>query len=217
MMKKGLELEVSTSDSYGDEIVLCVPAKDLYNAVGSWRGLRKDSPEIWRLLARKSIFRPRSGLESDFDYKQLVSYTMFVAGRRMFIMKRLGTQGEKRLHGLLSIGVGGHMNPVPEVPWPSRRRIADLKTIVGLNTTREIREEVSLAGNPTIDMLGFLNDDDNAVGRVHLGIVSLVRLGSPLLAVRENDKMLGTWVELSKLHLQGKFESWSSLVLNTIA
>ncbi len=208
---------MTLENSSSDELVLCVPAEELYAGVGKWRGLRKDSPEIWRPLARKSIFRPRSQLESDPRYKQLISYTMFVADKRIFVMKRLDTQGEKRLHGLLSIGVGGHMNPVPNMPWPSRRRISDLKTIVGLNTVREIREEVSLAGNPSVGILGFLNDDENEVGQVHLGVVSIVRLPSPLLAVRENDKMQGAWVELSKIHLLGEFETWSWLVLNSIA
>jgi predicted NUDIX family phosphoesterase len=199
-----------------DEQVLSVPTKDLYNAVGEWRGLRKDSPDIWRLLAKKSSFRPRAVLESNPAMKQLISYTLFVSDRRVFVMKRLGSQGESRLHGLLSIGVGGHMNPAKEIPWPGRRRIADLKALTVLNTQREIKEEVSFAGNPPISMLGFLNDDKNAVGQVHLGLVTVVHLPAPILAVRETDKMLGAWVEMSKLSLLGKFESWSSLVLEGI-
>ena len=128
-------------------------------------------------------------------------------------MKRLYSQGEERLHGLLSVGVGGHMNPVQEVPWPGRRRIGDLKNLVTLNTLREIKEEVILAGTPALRIVGFLNDDANEVGKVHLGVVSVVHLPSPILAVRETDKMMGTWVELLKLGSLGAFESWSSLVL----
>ena len=52
--------------------------------------------------------------------------------------------------------------------------------------------------------------------KIHLGVVFGCRLPSPLLAVKEKDKMLGAWVELSKLHLLGKFESRSSLLLNTL-
>ncbi|HHY11238.1 MAG TPA: hypothetical protein GX529_01275 [Firmicutes bacterium] len=128
-------------------------------------------------------------------------------------MKRLNAQGEKRLRGLLSVGVGGHMNPVEGIPWPGKRRVADVKNLVGLNTVREIKEEVALAGNPPLRIVGFLNDDENEVGRVHLGVVSVVHLPSPLLAVRETDKMIGTWVELLDLGGLGAFETWSSLVL----
>ncbi len=199
-----------------DEPVLCVPTRDLYEAAGQWRGLRKDSPEMWRVLARKSAFRPRSRVEDDPSLKQLVSYTIFLSDKRIFVMKRLNAQSEARLRGLLSIGVGGHMNPVPEIQWPGRRRISDIKSIAGMNTAREIREEVSVAGNPTIAILGFLNDDQNPVGKVHLGIVSVVHLPSPLLAVRETDKMMGAWVEMGNMKALGRFEPWSTLILTGI-
>ncbi len=209
-------MTVKDLEHLGQEMVLCVPTSDLYAAIGTWRGLRKEASLLWRPIARKSTFRPRSEVEDDPSYKQLISYTLFVAEKRIFVMKRLSTQGEGRLHGLLSIGVGGHMNPVPDIPWPDRRRISDLKHILLANTFREIREEVAIAGNPPVGILGLLNDDLDDVGKVHLGVVSVVRLPSPLLAVKEKDKMLGAWVELSKLHLLGKFESWSSLLLNTL-
>lgn len=190
-----------------------MPTKDLYDKVGQWRGLRKDSPDIWRILARKSTFRLRSAAEDDPGFKQLVSYTLFLSDKRIFVMKRLKAQSESRLHGLLSVGVGGHMNPVPKIQWPGRRRISDLKSIAGLNTVREIREEVCVAGNPAIAILGFLNDDHNEVGKVHLGIVSVVNLPSPLLAVKETDKMMGAWIPLKDMKAAGRFESWSTLIL----
>lgn len=199
-----------------NESVLSIPTAELYAAIGEWRGLCKDTPDIWRILAKRTAFRPRPQLEADPSIKQLISYTLFVSGRRIFVMKRLGAQGESRLHGLLSIGVGGHMNPDRDIPWPGRRRISDLKALVMANTRREVKEEVRVAGSPSISVLGFLNDDKNPVGQVHLGVVSAVQLPSPILAVRETDKMLGTWMEMSKLGLMGKFESWSSLVLESI-
>ena len=197
-----------------DELVLSIPTADLYGSVGQWRGLRKETSEIWRVLARKATFEPRPGLEDDPSWKQLVSYTMFVSERRVFVMRRLEGQSEARLRGLLSIGVGGHMNPAFSVDWPGKRRISDLKALVAANTARETREEVSLAGNPAFSILGFLNDDVNPVGLVHLGVVSVVSLRSPLLAVRETGKMTGAWVETGKLRLLGEFETWSSLVLD---
>lgn len=197
-----------------NELVLTVTASDLYASVGEWRGLRKETPEIWRVLAKKASFRPRPDLEGDPTFKQMISYTMFISEKRIFVMKRLQAQSEARLRGLLSIGVGGHMNPAHPVEWPGKRRIGDLKALIAANTAREIKEEVSLAGNPQFTILGFLNDDKNPVGKVHLGVVSVVTLQSPILAVRETDKMTGAWIELDKLRLLGEFESWSSLVLD---
>lgn len=204
---------MSAADVYSDEQVLCVPTKVLYSGLGRWRGLVEPSSELWRIIAKNSLVRPRSELEHDPAFKQLISYTLFLSGRRIFVMKRLNTQGEERLRGLLSVGVGGHMNPVQEVAWPGRRRVADLKHLVTLNTMREIKEEVVIAGTPGLRIVGFLNDDENGVGQVHLGVVSVVHLTSPLLAVRETDKMMGKWVELLELGNLGTFETWSSLVL----
>jgi predicted NUDIX family phosphoesterase len=208
---------VAAANVIPDEQVLCVPTRALYSEVGRWRGLTEPTSEIWRAIARNSLFKPRAQLEYDPSYKQLVSYTLFISGRRIFVMQRLEAQGEERLRGLLSVGVGGHMNPVQDIPWPGRRRIADLKNLVTVNTIREIKEEVILAGAPPLRIVGFLNDDDNEVGKVHLGVVSVVRLTSPLLAVRETDKMLGRWAELLELGQLGTgtltFETWSSLVL----
>ncbi|HHW18255.1 MAG TPA: DNA mismatch repair protein MutT [Firmicutes bacterium] len=204
---------MAVPDAYPQESVLCVPTQDLYAKVGKWRGLRKPTSDIWQVIAKKSCFKPRATVETDPAYKQLISYTMFLSDKRIFVMKRLGGQGEKRLRGLLSVGVGGHMNPVKDIQWPGKRRLGDLKSLIGMNTVREIREEVALAGNPPVGVVGFLNDDENEVGRVHLGVVSVVHLPSPLLAVRENDKMMGAWVEFDKLHVLGQFETWSSLVL----
>ena len=197
-----------------DELVLSVPTADLYSSVGRWRGLRKETPEVWRVLARRAAFRQRPDLEGDPSMKQLISYTIFVSEKRIFVMKRLNGQSEARLRGLLSVGVGGHMIPVPSIVWPGKRRIGDVKALVAANTTREIKEEVSFAGSSASSVLGFLNDDRNPVGQVHLGVVSVVNLPSPLLAVRETDKMMGAWVEIGKLRLLGEFETWSSLVLD---
>ncbi len=202
--------------TFPQEQVLSIPTQDLYSAVGEWRGLRKETPEIWQVLAAKSSFRPRPELENDYTAKQLISYTLFVSDNRVFVMKRLQTQSESRLRGLLSIGVGGHMNPAEGISWPGHRRLSDLKALVSANTIREIKEEVSMAKSPNFSILGFLNDDQNPVGQVHMGVVSVVALPSPLLAVRETDKMMGAWVELNKLKLLGEFETWSSLVLESL-
>lgn len=197
-----------------DELVLTVPVEELYSRVGPWRGIRKPANQIWQVIAKKASFKKRSLVESDPRFKQLISYTLFVSGDLIFLMQRFSSQSEQRLTGKLSVGVGGHMNPVPGVPWPGRRRLTDIRAIVSLNTIREIKEEVVLAGNPQLGLMGFLNDDENEVGKVHLGVVSVVNMPKPILAVRETDKMSGTWVDLAEASKALNLESWSDLVLN---
>lgn len=207
---------MSLANKYPDEEVLCVPTKHLYYELGRWRGLKMPTPDVWQTVAKHSIFKPREVVESDSCFKQLISYTFFLSQNKIFVMKRLSTQSEDRLHDLLSVGVGGHVNPVDDISWPNKRSVADVKAIVGLNTIREIREEVIFAGNPSLSVIGFINDDGNDVGKVHLGVVSVVQLNSPILAVKESDKMLGGWVDLTKIGNLDSFESWSSLILEKV-
>lgn len=204
------------TEPFAEELVLAVDAQAIFGTIGKFRGLRRETPEVWKVLAARSGFYRRSMLENDPAYKQLISYTVFVSKGQIFVMKRLEGQAESRLRGLLSVGVGGHMNPVPETGWPGKRAVYRFKALVHANILREIREEVILPWTPSLTFLGFLNDDETEVGRVHLGVVCLATLAQPLLAIRESDKMIGTWVPMSKLHDLGRFESWSSLLLSAI-
>jgi len=204
------------AEPFPDELVLAVDTQCLFDAIGKFRGLRRESPELWRVLASRAGFYRRSALENDPAYKQLISYTVFVSRGQIFVMKRSDAQAESRLRGLLSVGVGGHMNPVPETGWPGKRAIYRFKALINANVLREIREEVIVPSVPQVVFLGFLNDDETEVGRVHLGIACLATLSQPLLAIRETDKMLGAWVPVSKLQDLGKFESWSALLLSAI-
>lgn len=204
------------TEPFPEELVLAVDAQAVFGTIGKFRGLRRESPEVWKMLASRAGFYRRSMLENDPAYKQLISYTVFVSKGQIFVMKRLKAQAESRLRGHLSVGVGGHMNPVPETGWPGKRAIYRFKALVHANILREMREEVIIPWTPHLTFLGFLNDDETEVGRVHLGIVCLATLAQPLLAIRETDKMLGAWVPMSKLQDLGRFESWSSLLLSTI-
>ncbi|HHY35222.1 MAG TPA: hypothetical protein GX510_06280 [Firmicutes bacterium] len=205
-----------STEPFAEELILAVDAQAVFETIGKFRGLRKETPEVWKALASRSGFYRRSMLENDPAYKQLISYTVFVSKGHIFVMKRLKAQAESRLRGLLSVGVGGHMNPVPETGWPGKRAIYRFKALVHANILREIREEVIMPWTPPLTFLGFLNDDETEVGRVHLGVVCLATLAQPLLAIRESDKMVGAWVPVNQLHDLGRFESWSSLLLSAI-
>src|SRR5690625_3310176 len=49
----------------------------------------------------------RGDMEEDPGYKQLISYCIITNEDETLVYKRLDGGGEARLHGLLSIGVGG--------------------------------------------------------------------------------------------------------------
>ena len=104
----------------------------------------------------------RGDMEEDPAYKQLISYCIITNDDETLVYKRLEGGGESRLHGLLSIGVGGHMNDVAEED--------DIEGKLRINAARELSEEVGLAEDDVKNIeIHAINDDDNEVGKVHIG------------------------------------------------
>lgn len=156
-------------------------------------------------------FEPRTEAEQNPDWKQLIPYCVVLRGdAEVFCVERLPAQGETRLHGRLSIGIGGHVEPID----------APIVGILGRATARELSEELHLppAGPP--EMIGLLNDDSNAVGAVHVGLVHVLGLPADLrresVAVREISKMRGGFRGLAGprplWHDLDLLESWSALL-----
>ncbi|MEG1686418.1 MAG: hypothetical protein RR276_00900, partial [Angelakisella sp.] len=56
-------------------------------------------------------FIPRPEAENDPTRKQIIPYVVLCRGSEVFATRRLNKGGEARLHGLLSLGIGGHINP----------------------------------------------------------------------------------------------------------
>jgi len=158
------------------------------------------------------FFVERDHAERNPDLKQVIPYTLVTTGGRVLLMRRLPQGGETRLHGKLSIGVGGHINPEDV-------ESTGLSDPIGAGTRREIEEELDVRGSYDIQALGFLNDDSNPVGAVHLGWVQLADVQGSV-AIREEDVLEGELVptgELSRRLREGAdFETWSSLLIDRI-
>ena len=125
-------------------------------------------------------------------------------------MRRLAKGGEERLHDKLSIGVGGHLNP-PDA--------ADRAAILSQGARRELAEELVLEARDLagpIEALGLINDDANAVGAVHVGLVLRLCVQGPV-AVRERSVLEGRFAstaELQRMAAQGAhFETWTLKLL----
>ncbi len=159
------------------------------------------------VIREHGFFVERDYAEHTPLLKQVIPYTLLVSEGRLLLMRRLARGGERRLHGKLSIGVGGHINPedVRE----------GVRAIEG-GTRREIEEEIDVRGSYELRMAGFLNDDSNPVGAVHVGIVQIADVRGSI-AIREQDVLDGRLVlaeELKTLHARGEdFETWSSILI----
>ena len=153
------------------------------------------------------VERPRAEVEP--AWKQVIPYTALVRGDDVFLVRRLSQGGEVRLHDKLSIGIGGHINPV-DLPQDGARNP------IAAATQRELEEELEIEGTWTSTPLGILNDDTNPVGAVHVGFVQVVHLTGDA-SVRETDQLEGDWTSLEELvrlaESDTNFETWSSLLL----
>jgi predicted NUDIX family phosphoesterase len=114
-------------------------------------------------------------------------------------MKQTRAGADARLHDLYSIGVGGHVNP------------EDGDALGGLR--REWAEELDAGFTPEFRPLGLLNDDDTAVGAVHLGLVFSADAEGRPVNVRETHKLSGQFATPDALAaVTDRMETWSSLL-----
>lgn len=164
---------------------------------------------IVRDILSFGIFKPRYILEEDSSYKQIIPYAVICCNDEVYLFHRTKKQTEVRLHNLFSLGVGGHMNPFGVNLDVSYMRH---------ELEREMNEEVIVNSDCSIESIvpvGFINDDTNEVGKVHLGILYNLNISNKLIEINEKDKMTGLWVRKSELKdYYAQMESWSKLYVD---
>jgi predicted NUDIX family phosphoesterase len=190
----------------GVEQVLVIPT-ELFHEVGHFQGVCGEvGPYLERLFDPAQIsYRPRDEMEQDPRFKQLIPYCLFRHGDHLFQYTRGKLQGEGRLRGKKSVGVGGHICSEDQAGGQSVYREA---------LERELAEEVRIETGFRERLVGLLNDDLTEVGRVHLGIVHLFEVEEPKVWAREESMLDAGFVPIEALlrELDG-FETWSQLVL----
>ncbi|RYL90295.1 hypothetical protein ABNN70_09185 [Sporolactobacillus sp. Y61] len=169
--------------------------------------------EMEHNMARHYQVMRRGDAEENPEYKQPIPYAVLHRGNHFFTYTRLGGGGEKRLHGRLSVGVGGHMNQAAGAD--------DFHQVLNVNLRREIDEELNITGVNRLDLrtIGLINDDATEVGRVHIGVLISIELpDSATVSVREKDKLAGAWMTLDELTAKKeKMESWSVFAVDVLS
>jgi len=190
------------------EDVLIVPRVELFRP-GAVHGFAPDRVEAFlEVIAHHSVFRPRALVENDPSLKQIIPYLMVRCQDQLFLFQRLGTGGEARLHGKYSIGVGGHIN---------RSDVDGAADVVAEGLRRELEEELVLEGPWSARLVGVLNDDSNAVGQVHFGLVHVVKVVRPTVKVRESKTLTGSLADPGEIRaLRDRMETWSQLILDAV-
>jgi predicted NUDIX family phosphoesterase len=200
---------------YAGEEVLVV-TRSLLEELATFQGMRVEGVDdiVSVLLSEKNhFFLDRGAAEEDPGHKQLIPYCIFKCGDRVLHYTRGKAGGENRLHAKISVGVGGHINPVDM--GEGRQGAAAYYAAV----QREIDEELEIGGDYEMRIVGLLNDDSNPVGQVHLGVVHLVELESDEVSSREDALTDLSWATIDELKggLFERLETWSQLCVEHLA
>jgi predicted NUDIX family phosphoesterase len=192
-----------------DERVLVIPT-DRFGAAGYFHGFRAADESFRAAILDPAAcsFRPRSEVETDPSFKQLIPYIVLKHGTSLFHYRRGAAGTEKRLAAKLSIGVGGHI---------SEADAAGEGDLYRNGMHRELDEEIAIGCRYSERLLGFINDDRTPVGSVHLGVVHLLELSEPLVAPREEAIAEAGFAPLAELACRSAdFETWSQFVLQEL-
>lgn len=183
-----------------------------YEAVGAFHGVRRNPQDYLAAFLRPGVARymDRDMAEEDPQFKQIITYAIFRHQGRILAYARTPKGGESRLHHKMSLGIGGHINPIDGLTDSLETYLAGME--------REIREEIRFSGTATQKIYAIINDDTNDVGSVHLGVVHLFELDHE--DVTSNEKKLAelAFHELDELAgpLYERLETWSAICVEAL-
>ena len=192
------------SQAHKPEEVFCLPTAQLPEP--SPHVLPLDET-LYRFIAHKGEFKVRSEVETDERFRQIIPYAVLEQEGHIFLVERLRAGSEARLHNLLSIGLGGHINPVDG-------------SVIGANArdpiegalTRELREELAIKAF-FAEAVGLIHRDETPVERVHTGILYRVKTPGEV-KVRETDKLAGGFVPWQEVEeVEDRLELWSQAAM----
>src|SRR3989338_8524618 len=176
--------------------VLVVPREILF-MTSMFQGVRSTSEgqDFYGLVLNKHSYSQRTPeLEKDSSLKQIIPYIWIVNDSGKVFLYRRGANktkqessevGEKRYLGKYSGGVGGHIDRITDEG--SRDPIFSAMM-------RELREEVhigdiELSNYPKPEIIGYINDDSDDIGKVHFGVLGLLRVSGDVKG-RQNEGLL---------------------------
>lgn len=199
-----------------EEKVLVIPTS-LFHELGYFQGFTSDVARyLPQLFEGDSIeYRPRGQMEEDPSFKQLIPYVLFRwinsdGTPNLFEYQRGGGMGERRLHALRSVGVGGHISAIDSLA-------GHIEHVYREGMRRELEEEVTIHTTYTERIVGLINDDQVPVGRVHLGVVHLCEVEQPLVEPREQDVLDARFRPVSDiLSRLDQFETWSQIAVRAL-
>ncbi len=188
-----------------NENILVVKREKLFPNT-AFQGLVATAQPMLEIINQEKEFKPRPQMEEDPNYKQIIPYLLFKYQDRYFLMQRKATSTDQRLKNKYTLGIGGHMR---------QEDMSEHSTIFDWGN-REFHEEIDYTGTLKITTLGILNDDSNAVGQVHLGLVLLLEGDCSDIKIRSELKSGQLLTAQELLTYYDDMETWSQIIFDAI-
>jgi predicted NUDIX family phosphoesterase len=193
-----------------EERVLCFERK-LLEELGVFQGLNweveKYLPVVTSISNMKYLNRTEA--EQDKHHKQLIPYVLIISNDRILRYRRGKGGQETRLHGLYSVGIGGHISEEDHSLFSGDRGYQD-------GMRRELMEEVAI-GEAKEAAVAVINDDSTDVGYVHFGVVHIMHVDNENVAGRRSGIASPEFIPIADAVKESSgYESWSRLCLENM-
>jgi len=155
-------------------------------------------------------YMKRGLAENNSNFKQPIGYAMIVNPdtQNVFAYQRASKDSdykETRLQGKWSWGAGGHIEKYDTRDNP-----------IHASMIRELKEEIFIDGEISPQALGYINDDSNSVGKVHMAVLYAIMTDalnvSPIAPEMQGGKMTPI-SELENICSNHDVENWSKIAV----
>lgn len=191
----------------------------------------------------QSFFTPRAPAETNPDLKQIIPYVVVTNRQGDVLSYTRGKAGqEDRLHALRSIGFGGHidledrdnnllemLNQNESAPEVVKNQVVNFRAFQA-GVDRELKEELDIhpgantQGKPFVTRsacLGVINNDLDAVGQVHIGVLFVLEIVQYESIVADHSEGIEglQWIPFEQLGSieVPSLEAWSAIALPEVA
>lgn len=192
-----------------EEKVLCFERK-LFEELGVFQGLSLETEKYLPVVTspEKTTYLPRSAAEQDKRYKQLIPYVLILCRGKILRYRRGRGGQETRLHGLYSVGIGGHISQEDDNLFSKAGYKEGMR--------RELLEEVDI-DEVKEAAVALINDDSTEVGYVHFGVVHIMPVASEDVAGRRSGIVAPEFIPIVDAVKEATaFESWSRFCLENL-
>jgi predicted NUDIX family phosphoesterase len=193
-----------------EERVLCFERK-LLEQLGLFQGLSFEVEKYLPVVTSPAqlVSLHRTDAEQDRRYKQLIPYVLLLSNGKILRYRRGRGGQETRLHGLYSVGVGGHISDTDDGLFSKDVGYRD-------GMRRELQEEVAVEAVDEM-AVAVINDDSTDVGYVHFGVVHVMQVPNEK-AVGGRSGIVGPeFIPLADaVKNASAYESWSRLCLENL-